>query len=669
MMKKLLAGTAWCLVECLGLCLIPSGSGTFASSPYSNLVVFGDSLSDNGNIPKIVPPALLTGTASAVLPLPPYYDFHFSNGPIYAEKLGPLLGIASQLSDSAVGGAYSGPLHETIGSQTLSGVNISPQLNALSLPNNGSGVIIDTSVEGQIQAMIARGASFNRNALYVVWGGANDYFSLFNSLLAQAATLSLAQVTGAISQQVGTTISNLSTDVTLLAQSGARSIVVPTLPNLGGTPSFNGSALTAQLGQLASASHDSALASAMGSLGRKFGVNIFLIDTASLFQDLETHPGKYGLVNVTSACLQNGVVCAAPNSTLFWDQVHPTTVVQSIFADAVASTVEAPMVIGAQGKIADIATGMIFDGISSRVAALQQGASGFTLVAPGGADAHIASNDPLSLYVTGGYGRNSRNDSVAESGFVANSGTIQAGADYRADQKIAFGAQVGFTTISATLKDDMGSDDLRSYSLALYGATFGENWYGSLSGFYAYQDWDKLNRNTLVVGQVAGGSSSGTVIGSKLEAGYLLHEGGYSFGPTADFRIAHVTINAYSEQGAVGLNQEVDNQSYNAIIGELGGKVATDLTIGGTLVRPSLQIGWDHQYNPTQRHVFSRLASLPEATIDTALPGGAGDWARVGLGVSVLASNSLSVVADIDGTVGRADGQDVGGLVKLLFKF
>src|SRR5690242_3414499 len=58
----------------------------------SHLVVFGDSLSDNGNLLR------LTGE-----PAPPYWEGRFSNGPTYAEQLAQELG--AKLDDLAVGGA------------------------------------------------------------------------------------------------------------------------------------------------------------------------------------------------------------------------------------------------------------------------------------------------------------------------------------------------------------------------------------------------------------------------------------------------------------------------------------------------------------------------------------------------------------------------------------
>ncbi|OYV66503.1 MAG: hypothetical protein B7X09_03565, partial [Acidiphilium sp. 21-66-27] len=71
-----------------------------AQAPGS-LYVFGDSLSDNGNIPR------LTGVP---YPPPPYVGYRFSNGPVWAEYLPGLTGLNFKPSnDYAVGGAFAGP--------------------------------------------------------------------------------------------------------------------------------------------------------------------------------------------------------------------------------------------------------------------------------------------------------------------------------------------------------------------------------------------------------------------------------------------------------------------------------------------------------------------------------------------------------------------------------
>jgi outer membrane lipase/esterase len=659
-MRKFLAGTALCL---------SLGASVASAQEFSNLVIFGDSLSDTGNIAKIVPAAVLATIPAGTpgLPLPPYYNFRFSNGPIYADTLGAKLGIASPTLDFAVGGAFSGKLNETLGAASISGVNLSPLLSGLNAVTPLTPTPIDTSIQGQVGAYLGSGAQVSHNGLYVVWGGANDYFAMSAAVQAQP-TLTTTQIQGIVAQQVSATVTNLTTDVAALAKAGAHNFVVPMLPNLGGTPSLNGSATTAAFGQLVTFTHNNALASSMGQLGQQMHVNVYLVDTASLFTDIQTNPAKYGVTNVSQACLTTAGVCANPSSHVFWDSVHPTTGISQLFGQAVVATVEAPLVIGAQAQMADVATQQIFDAVSARVNALGQGAEGFTLSGPGGGSSHIDTHNPVSFYVSGSFGEGTRDDHPTETGFHYDHGSVQAGADVRMADNAAIGVQAGFGSTSGTLNDGMGNDDLRTYSLALYGALFGEHWYGSVAGFYAYQDWDKLNRNTNVAGQIAAASTSGTDIGAKLELGYMFHEGSMAFGPVAEMRYARISINAYTEQGAVALNEAVDDQGFASIVSQVGGQISTAFDMDGVIWKPTLHAAWDHQYEGS-RDVFSRLASLPQASIDTVLPKSGDNWARVGLGLNVQANSRVSVVGDVDGSLGRGDGQDVSGMVRLIYQF
>src|ERR1700693_2489301 len=67
-----------------------------SASSFSSVVVYGDSLSDNGNLYSLI----------GYPPSPPYYMGRFSNGPVIAEQLAAYLG--APLYDFAVGGATSG---------------------------------------------------------------------------------------------------------------------------------------------------------------------------------------------------------------------------------------------------------------------------------------------------------------------------------------------------------------------------------------------------------------------------------------------------------------------------------------------------------------------------------------------------------------------------------
>ncbi len=80
------------------LCLaVPAAEARTIDAPYSSFYVFGDSLSDNGN--------LFRETGGAVPQDPPYAEGRFSNGPVWAE----LVDVARMPTvNFAVGGATLG---------------------------------------------------------------------------------------------------------------------------------------------------------------------------------------------------------------------------------------------------------------------------------------------------------------------------------------------------------------------------------------------------------------------------------------------------------------------------------------------------------------------------------------------------------------------------------
>lgn len=75
-MSRLLHGAA---AAALMLAVV-SAAGAAGAQSYSRLVVFGDSLSDNGN--------LYLATGGAAPASPPYFQGRFSSGPVFTERLG-----------------------------------------------------------------------------------------------------------------------------------------------------------------------------------------------------------------------------------------------------------------------------------------------------------------------------------------------------------------------------------------------------------------------------------------------------------------------------------------------------------------------------------------------------------------------------------------------------
>ncbi len=261
------------------------------ATPFSSIVVYGDSLSDNGN--------LYSATLGAYPP-PPYVNGRFSNGPVAVEQLAAQLN--TPLLDFAYGGATSGVGNIVDGgTATTRGLVGLPGLLA-ELPLS-SGIVPSSTIP---------------SSLFIVWGGANDYETLSNPTLADSAAA--AQTAAADIDEI----------VTALQAEGASSILVPNLPDLGKTPEFYGDA-----------SASAYTNDFNGLLAATLPTGATLFDTDAVFNSILSSPGSYGFSNTTTPCITAG---ANPACTgyLFFDDIHPTTAVDTILAQDFAAAAATP---------------------------------------------------------------------------------------------------------------------------------------------------------------------------------------------------------------------------------------------------------------------------------------------------------------------------------------
>ena len=255
-------------------------SSAFASS-FTSVIVYGDSLSDNGNLYSLIG-----------YPPPPYYDGRFSNGPVAAEQLAANLGLP--LYDFAVGGATSG-----VGNYIDGGTQTA--LGSFGLPG------MQTEV-AESAALLS--SPLVSSSLFLVWGGANDFLTDGSPTVAAA---------------------NVDAIVAELEGDGAENILVPGLPDLGLTPDFYGD-------PLATAYTDAFNIALVAGLPG----DATYYDTANLLDEVVADPAAYGFSNVTSPCFNGSSVCSDPSAYLFWDGFHPTTAADSILAEQFQQAAETP---------------------------------------------------------------------------------------------------------------------------------------------------------------------------------------------------------------------------------------------------------------------------------------------------------------------------------------
>ena len=276
-----------------------TAAGTAQALPYSNLVIFGDSLSDMGN-----------RFADTGVPSAPYYDKQFSNGPVWANTFAQHFGL------DATASSFGGSNYAYAGATT---------------GNTGVPRDAPTLLTQRTNYLTAQGGAADPNALYVVFGGAND---LADALITNNPAL------------IGSGISNVVNIITSLYGAGARNLLVVNAPDIGKTPRVGAFGPAAQgAGTFLANTWNSALASALSSISTLPGLDLDLFDLFGLQQLTLADPAAFGFTNVTAPCFNGVTVCSNPDEYFFWDDFHPSARAHQFIALAAIGDVPEPAAI------------------------------------------------------------------------------------------------------------------------------------------------------------------------------------------------------------------------------------------------------------------------------------------------------------------------------------
>lgn len=280
--------------------LIAAGASCVFGGSINSVVVYGDSLSDNGNLFALTQAVLGTGQPGA-----PYYMGRASNGPVTPELLAsdlhvPLIDFAFDGATTGVGNILDGGSATTLGTYQLPGM-----LAEFNSANSQATITADAA-----------------HGLFIVWGGPNNFASL-------SATSTPSQVAATIN----TAVSNIVTIVDGLEAKGVTNILVPGMADLGAAPAYSSQgALVALEANAATNAFNLALQAALPA-----GVTYF--NTNGVLQTILADPSAYGFSNTTDACFTGTSLCSNPNSYVFFDSEHPTTAADAILAEGFVSTV------------------------------------------------------------------------------------------------------------------------------------------------------------------------------------------------------------------------------------------------------------------------------------------------------------------------------------------
>lgn len=274
------------------LLLALSGLFPVRGAAFDAIYGFGDSLTDTGNNPA---------------PAVGYYQGRYSNGPLWIEYLSTQLNLVYNPANNF---AQSG-------GETSDALN---QVQRFAAPTNVS------------------------TALFVVWAGGNDFIDNFNHAFDD--TFWAGEIT--------TAVANLSNAVQVLYGKGARTIVVPNLPDLGRLPALNSLPFPPQFISVARtylrgkvSEFNAALASALAAMGQaRPDLQLFVPDVFQRFDTLLAALSAYGFTNASNDALDDPQLTdksfnGPGASYVFWDPIHPTTKAHGLIAQWIYSLLPA----------------------------------------------------------------------------------------------------------------------------------------------------------------------------------------------------------------------------------------------------------------------------------------------------------------------------------------
>lgn len=274
--------------------------------PQRQLLVFGDSLSDPGN--------LNANTFGLYLPPAVFYRSRVSNGPIWADYVAAALGW--KLVNYAVAGAKT----------------------------RGEGFIDFIAIPGFLQQIDQNRAALKRmnakETVVAIWIGPNNYFT-FGPTAQNARREPLGE---RLDKLVAAAMNDVKAGIEDLKVLGFRHFVIGTMPELGGLihnphDPFKTSDATFYA---ATAAHNRALGALLETLQKQNpSLTLTSFQAFAINQRTNREPQKFGFTRLDAPCFVGNLrgsfygakrFCPEPSAHKFWEYIHPSSKMHCYYA-------------------------------------------------------------------------------------------------------------------------------------------------------------------------------------------------------------------------------------------------------------------------------------------------------------------------------------------------
>ena len=633
-------------------------SSAASSTDFSQVVVFGDSLSDDGNISLATDPNQQ-----------PPLRFTTNPGLVAIEDIANGLGLGSSLSPSLTGGndfAWGGA-----GVLTDSPGSVIPVKNCPAPPFSNVCVIGSAPVPtltDQINTYLAGKPTINSHALYSIWGGANDILYAATSVQANtiAQQLIAANTVGlspAAAQQVAANItalvegvaqvSTLETaaqaqaniaaaaqkEVQLIGQlqgAGVKNMLVFNLPNIGLTPDAaeEGASVAASLTVL-SQTFNSQLNTGLGQLGK----GIIPVNAYGLLSEAIANPQAFGFTNVTTPACGVGsssVQCGpqgsglpytyAPGTNLtyvFADGVHPTTGADMMLTQYVLSILQAPAQVSLLSETALADSTAQTKSIRNQMLADSTGAD-------------------TRAFVDFTYGDQRFDASNGSPRTDANNFNLTLGVDAHASDHVSAGVALGIGENNADFAGG-GGYKLQNFSGLGY-VTYQAG--GGYVGGYAnigHLDFTNIER-VIELGalrRTESGDTDGSNFGGGVTGGWWFDFSSLRTGPFANIEWQSNKVDSYNEGGNDSTAMWFGKQQRDALISTVGWRLQGNWEFANTVISPYAELAWNYDSKASGDPINAGLNSM-SGTFDLTGFSADKNWGTADIGLTAKLSSSVT---------------------------
>lgn len=594
-----------------------------AAQRVDNIVAFGDSLADDGNLFQILP--VVPPQAAQTYP-----TGRFTGGTNYIDTLSYLLGAPVQ--NFAIGGALTN----------------NTNTNGAGLPGFTTewGAFLSGNTLGG--AFPTTSGTFDEGDLVTISIGGNDARTF------QSGNASLGIAPGTIAgapAAAAASVAAAEAGMDALVAAGAPTISYLAL-NTAFAPEVAGNATAQAIRTAFADSFNAGIQDVLAGYAAN-GVVVHYLDATMVLQQVTANLEAYGLTNAGPCPLANAQQCVtdanfANNYIFYVDALHPTSRTSAILAQYIATQLQAPLTFKAPSELGLDTARNFGRTLSSRV----------DLSAP--RDGDLA--EGMKFFVVGDtFSRDVKPDARGDHFDIDGVGAT-AGVSYGFGNGTV-GIAGNYSKPRAKFAGDVSRTEGKTWQV---GGFAGFAIAGAFAQGYLGYGWDDLDieREGVVEGMRASTDGSHWLAGAK--AGYLMPLGVMRAGPVVALDYAKAKVDGYTESGDPALTLNVSSVTAKSFTGGVGLELRGDFDNSGVSVRPFLSAMVEKELSDNPRTVRFAQTTAPGIVNSWSL----GDrskkaYGRIAGGGSAQILNGVALNAVLSTAVGRDDGNDVSGQVGL----